>query len=232
MNNKAVLVCDGVGKTYTEAGSSLEVLKDVCLTITEGERISIMGTSGSGKSTLLNILGGLEAPTQGEVSVGGESLYSVSEEIRAQIRNRQLGFVYQFHHLLPEFDAVENVAMPLLLGKAVINEARVKAKAMLEAVGLSARLTHKPAQLSGGERQRVAIARALVTQPACVLMDEPTGNLDNHTANDVQNLMERLNQEFRTSFIIVTHDPELAYRMDRVLELRDGGLHPITKDAV
>ncbi len=232
MNNKAVLVCDGVGKTYTEAGSSLEVLKDVCLTITEGERISIMGTSGSGKSTLLNILGGLEAPTQGEVSVGGESLYSVSEEIRAQIRNRQLGFVYQFHHLLPEFDAVENVAMPLLLGKAAINEARVKAKAMLEAVGLSARLTHKPAQLSGGERQRVAIARALVTQPACVLMDEPTGNLDNHTANDVQNLMERLNQEFRTSFIIVTHDPELAYRMDRVLELRDGGLHPITKDAV
>lgn len=232
MNNKAVLVCDGVGKTYTEAGSSLEVLKDVCLTITEGERISIMGTSGSGKSTLLNILGGLEAPTQGEVSVGGESLYSVSEEIRAQIRNRQLGFVYQFHHLLPEFDAVENVAMPLLLGKAAINEARVKAKAMLEAVGLAARLTHKPAQLSGGERQRVAIARALVTQPACVLMDEPTGNLDNHTANDVQNLMERLNQEFRTSFIIVTHDPELAYRMDRVLELRDGGLHPITKDAV
>ncbi len=232
MNNRAVLVCDGVGKTYTEAGSSLEVLKDVCLTIAEGERISIMGTSGSGKSTLLNILGGLEAPTRGEVCVGGESLYSVSEEIRAQIRNRQLGFVYQFHHLLPEFDAVENVAMPLLLGKVAINEARVKAKTMLEAVGLSARLTHKPAQLSGGERQRVAIARALVTQPACVLMDEPTGNLDNHTANDVQNLMERLNQEFRTSFIIVTHDPDLAYRMDRVLELRDGGLHPITKGGV
>ncbi|WP_372738168.1 lipoprotein-releasing ABC transporter ATP-binding protein LolD, partial [Neptunomonas sp.] len=219
MNSKAVLVCDAVGKVYTEAGSPLEVLKDVCLTITEGERISIMGTSGSGKSTLLNILGGLEAPTQGEVCVGGESLYSVSEEKRAQIRNRQLGFVYQFHHLLPEFDAVENVAMPLLLGKVAIHEARARAQEMLKAVGLSARLTHKPAQLSGGERQRVAIARALVTQPACVLMDEPTGNLDNHTANDVQDLMSRLNQEFRTSFIIVTHDAELAHRMDRVLEL-------------
>ncbi|SFG41758.1 lipoprotein-releasing ABC transporter ATP-binding protein LolD [Neptunomonas qingdaonensis] len=230
MNSKAVLVCDAVGKVYTEAGSALEVLKDVCLTITEGERISIMGTSGSGKSTLLNILGGLEAPTQGEVCVGGESLYSVSEEKRAQIRNRQLGFVYQFHHLLPEFDAVENVAMPLLLGKVAINEARTRAQEMLKAVGLSARLTHKPAQLSGGERQRVAIARALVTQPACVLMDEPTGNLDNHTANDVQDLMARLNQEFRTSFIIVTHDAELAHRMDRVLELREGGLHPLTKD--
>ena len=230
MNNKAVLVCDSVGKVYTEAGNALEVLKNVCLTITEGERISIMGTSGSGKSTLLNILGGLEAPTQGEVSVGGESLYSVSEEKRAQIRNRQLGFVYQFHHLLPEFDAVENVAMPLLLGKVAINEARARAKEMLQAVGLTARLTHKPAQLSGGERQRVAIARALVTQPACVLMDEPTGNLDNHTANDVQNLMGRLNQEFKTSFIIVTHDAELAHRMDRVLELRDGGLHPVEDD--
>lgn len=229
MNSKAVLVCDAVGKVYTEAGSPLEVLKDVCLTITEGERISIMGTSGSGKSTLLNILGGLEAPTQGEVCVGGESLYSVSEEKRAQIRNRQLGFVYQFHHLLPEFDAVENVAMPLLLGKVAINEARARAQEMLKAVGLSARLTHKPAQLSGGERQRVAIARALVTQPACVLMDEPTGNLDNHTANDVQDLMSRLNQEFRTSFIIVTHDAELAHRMDRVLELRDGGLHSLTR---
>lgn len=229
MNSKAVLVCDAVGKTYTEASSALEVLKDVCLTITEGERISIMGTSGSGKSTLLNILGGLEAPTTGGVSVGGESLYAVSEEKRAQIRNRQLGFVYQFHHLLPEFDAVENVAMPLLLGKVAINEARARAKEMLEAVGLTARLTHKPAQLSGGERQRVAIARALVTQPACVLMDEPTGNLDNHTANDVQHLMERLNQELKTSFIIVTHDAELAHRMDRVLELRDGGLHSIER---
>lgn len=232
MNKTPVLVCNAVGKIYTEAGSSLEVLKEVCLTITEGERISIIGTSGSGKSTLLNILGGLEAPSCGEVTVGGEALYSVSEEKRAQIRNRQLGFVYQFHHLLPEFDAVENVAMPLLLGKVAINEAKLRAIEMLKAVGLSSRLTHKPAHLSGGERQRVAIARALVTKPSCVLMDEPTGNLDNHTANDVQKLMERLNLEFRTSFIIVTHDSELAYRMDRVLELRDGGLHPIVNNSI
>jgi lipoprotein-releasing system ATP-binding protein len=229
MNNESVLVCHGVGKTYTEAGSPLTVLDNVSLNIAKGERISIIGTSGSGKSTLLNILGGLEAPSQGEVTVGGESLYSVSEETRAQVRNRQLGFVYQFHHLLPEFDAVENVAMPLLLGRVAIKEAQARAKAMLEAVGLSTRLSHKPAQLSGGERQRVAIARALVTRPACVLMDEPTGNLDNHTANDVQKLMGNLNQEFKTSFIIVTHDSELAHRMDRVLELRDGGLHEVTR---
>ncbi|MGY8869309.1 MAG: lipoprotein-releasing ABC transporter ATP-binding protein LolD [Pseudomonadales bacterium] len=229
MSNESVLVCRGVGKTYTEAGAPLTVLNDVSLNVAKGERISIIGTSGSGKSTLLNTLGGLEAPSQGEVSVGGESLYDVSEEKRAQIRNRQLGFVYQFHHLLPEFDAVENVAMPLLLGKVAIKEAQARAKAMLEAVGLAARFSHKPAQLSGGERQRVAIARALVTRPACVLMDEPTGNLDNNTANDVQKLMESLNQEFKTSFIIVTHDSELAHRMDRVLELRDGGLHEVTR---
>lgn len=229
MSNESVLVCHGVGKTYTEAGAPLAVLNEVSLNVAKGERISIIGTSGSGKSTLLNILGGLEAPSQGEVTVGGESLYTVSEETRAQVRNRQLGFVYQFHHLLPEFDAVENVAMPLLLGRVDIKEAQIRAKAMLEAVGLSARLSHKPAQLSGGERQRVAIARALVTRPACVLMDEPTGNLDNHTANDVQKLMENLNQEFKTSFIIVTHDSELAHRMDRVLELRDGGLHEVTR---
>ncbi|BBB30091.1 lipoprotein-releasing ABC transporter ATP-binding protein LolD [Neptunomonas japonica] len=229
MSNESVLVCRGVGKIYTEAGNPLTVLSEVSLNVTKGERISIIGTSGSGKSTLLNTLGGLEAPSQGEVSVGGESLYDVSEEKRARIRNRQLGFVYQFHHLLPEFDAIENVAMPLLLGKVAIKEAQARAKEMLEAVGLSARLSHKPAQLSGGERQRVAIARALVTRPACVLMDEPTGNLDNNTANDVQKLMENLNQEFKTSFIIVTHDSELAHRMDRVLELRDGGLHEVTR---
>lgn len=227
MNNESVMVCRDVGKTYVEAGAPLEVLKDVSLNIIKGERISIIGTSGSGKSTFLNILGGLEAPSQGDVWVGGESLYDVSEEKRAQIRNRQLGFVYQFHHLLPEFDAVENVAMPLLLGRVDIKEARSRAKEMLNAVGLSARLSHKPAQLSGGERQRVAIARALVTRPACVLMDEPTGNLDNNTANDVQRLMDSLNQEFQTSFIIVTHDSELAHRMDRVLELRDNGLYEL-----
>lgn len=227
MSNQPVLLCESVGKTYTEAGSSLEVLKEIGLTVMRGERIAIIGSSGSGKSTLLNILGGLEAPTIGEVKVGGEALYEVSENKRAAIRNCQLGFVYQFHHLLPEFTAVENVAMPLLLGKEDIAIAQKKSIEILQAVGLGERLKHKPAQLSGGERQRVAIARALVTRPACVLMDEPTGNLDRNTASDVQQLMGQLNQELNTSFVIVTHDPELAHRMDRVLELREGGLHRV-----
>lgn len=227
MSNQPVLLCESVGKTYTEAGSSLEVLKEIGLTVMRGERIAIIGSSGSGKSTLLNILGGLEAPTIGEVKVGGEALYEVSENKRAAIRNRQLGFVYQFHHLLPEFTAVENVAMPLLLGKEDVAIAKKKSIEILQAVGLGERLKHKPAQLSGGERQRVAIARALVTRPACVLMDEPTGNLDRNTASDVQQLMGQLNQELNTSFVIVTHDPELAHRMDRVLELREGGLHRV-----
>ena len=227
MSNQPVLLCESVGKTYTEAGSSLEVLKEIGLTVMQGERIAIIGSSGSGKSTLLNILGGLEAPTVGEVKVGGEALYEVSENKRAAIRNRQLGFVYQFHHLLPEFSAVENVAMPLLLGKEDIAIAQKKSIEILQAVGLGERLKHKPAQLSGGERQRVAIARALVTRPACVLMDEPTGNLDRNTASDVQQLMGQLNQELNTSFVIVTHDPELAHRMDRVLELKSGGLHRV-----
>ncbi|QEQ96401.1 lipoprotein-releasing ABC transporter ATP-binding protein LolD [Neptunomonas concharum] len=227
MSNQPVLLCESVGKTYTEAGSSLEVLKEIGLTVMQGERIAIIGSSGSGKSTLLNILGGLEAPTVGEVKVGGEALYEVSENKRAAIRNRQLGFVYQFHHLLPEFTAVENVAMPLLLGKEDIAIAQKKSIEILQAVGLGERLKHKPAQLSGGERQRVAIARALVTRPACVLMDEPTGNLDRNTASDVQQLMGQLNQELNTSFVIVTHDPELAHRMDRVLELKSGGLHRV-----
>jgi len=227
MSNQPVLLCESVGKTYTEAGSSLEVLKEIGLTVMQGERIAIIGSSGSGKSTLLNILGGLEAPTVGEVKVGGEALYEVSENKRAAIRNRQLGFVYQFHHLLPEFTAVENVAMPLLLGKEDIAIAQKKSIEILQAVGLGERLKHKPAQLSGGERQRVAIARALVTRPACVLMDEPTGNLDRNTASDVQQLMGQLNQELNTSFVIVTHDPELAHRMDRVLELKSGGLYRV-----
>ena len=224
MSKHPVLICENISKTYTEAGNSLQVLNNVALTVEAGERIAIIGTSGSGKSTLLNILGGLEAPTSGTVHVGGEALYSVSENARAMIRNRQLGFVYQFHHLLPEFNAVENVAMPLLLARKDIKEARTLAEKMLASVGLSARLHHKPAQLSGGERQRVAIARALVTQPSCVLMDEPTGNLDHETALDVQALMTQLNTEFDTSFIIVTHDQELASKMDRTLVLKDKGL--------
>lgn len=222
-----VLNCTGVNKTYTEAGKPLEVLSNVDFAVAAGERIAIIGSSGSGKSTLLNILGGLEAPTQGDVAVGGESLYQVNEKLRSSIRNRQLGFVYQFHHLLPEFTALENVTIPLLLAKEPIPEATEKAILLLESVGLAERLEHKPAQLSGGERQRVAIARALVNQPACVLMDEPTGNLDRNTAGDIQALMDKLNRELKTSFVVVTHDPDLAKRMDRVLELKEGALQSV-----
>lgn len=219
-----VLVCQHVVKTYTEAGRALTVLNEVALSVEKAERIAIIGSSGSGKSTLLNILGGLEAPTAGDVVVGGEPLYQVAEKERSKIRNRQLGFVYQFHHLLPEFTALENVAMPLLIGAHSVKSAQAKALQLLEAVGLAQRVDHKPAQLSGGERQRVAIARALVTEPACVLMDEPTGNLDRHTADGIQQLMATLNQTLGISFVIVTHDRELAGKMDRVLELKDGVL--------
>ena len=214
-------------KVYETVNYNVIALSDINYQLDKGEVVVLLGKSGSGKSTLLNILGGLEAPTVGEVKVGGEALYEVSENKRAAIRNRQLGFVYQFHHLLPEFTAIENVAMPLLLGKEDIAIAQKKSTQILQAVGLGERLKHKPAQLSGGERQRVAIARALVTRPACVLMDEPTGNLDRNTASDVQQLMGQLNQELNTSFVIVTHDPELAHRMDRVLELKSGGLYRV-----
>ncbi|MBT3147384.1 lipoprotein-releasing ABC transporter ATP-binding protein LolD [Neptunomonas phycophila] len=224
----AVMVCDDVCKTYNEAGNEVEVLRSVSLSVGAGERIAIIGSSGSGKSTLLNMLGGLEGPTSGSVTVGGEVLYQTSEKRRSEIRNRMLGFVYQFHHLLPEFTAVENVAIPLMLAKQSPAQAADKAKVLLEKVGLSHRLSHKPAQLSGGERQRVAIARALVTEPACVLMDEPTGNLDRQTAAEIQALMSQLNQDLNTSFIIVTHDPDLAKKMDRIFELTDGGLVEIT----
>lgn len=222
--NSPVLVCQDVVKTYTEAGQALTVLNNVALSVAKAERIAIIGSSGSGKSTLLNILGGLEAPTTGDVVVGGEPLYQVAEQERSKIRNRQLGFVYQFHHLLPEFTALENVAMPLLIGAHSVKFAQEKAQGLLEAVGLGQRMSHKPAQLSGGERQRVAIARALVTEPACVLMDEPTGNLDRHTADGIQQLMTTLNNSLGISFVIVTHDRELAGKMDRVLELKDGVL--------
>lgn len=225
MNSQAVLCCVDVIKNYTEVAGSLEVLKGINLSLLAGERVAIVGSSGSGKSTLLNILGGLEAPTQGDVAVGGEHLYQVSELKRSDIRNRQLGFVYQFHHLLPEFTALENVAMPLLLAKVAVPEAKARAAELLAAVGLTDRVAHKPAQLSGGERQRVAIARALVNRPACVLMDEPTGNLDMQTAGDIQRLMARLNTELQTSFIVVTHDMQLAQQMDRVLELKNGQLN-------
>jgi lipoprotein-releasing system ATP-binding protein len=225
--NNWVMQAQNIAKSYSEGGSSLQVLDDVQLQIGRGERVAIIGSSGSGKSTLMNILGGLDRPSSGRVEVGGEDLYAVAERQRCEIRNRVLGFVYQFHHLLPEFTALENTAMPLLIRGTPIRQARASASAVLQAVGLGKRLQHKPPQLSGGERQRVAIARALVTEPACVLMDEPTGNLDRHTAAEVQALMDDMNRRTGVSFIVVTHDIELAARMDRRLELRDGSLFPV-----
>jgi lipoprotein-releasing system ATP-binding protein len=221
-----VMSAQNIAKAYSEGGTSLQVLENVQLQIARGERVAIIGSSGSGKSTLMNILGGLDRPSSGSVEVGGEDLYAVAERQRCDIRNRVLGFVYQFHHLLPEFNALENTAMPLLIRGTPVREAAATAARVLQAVGLGKRLKHRPAQLSGGERQRVAIARALVTEPACVLMDEPTGNLDRNTAAEVQALMDEMNQRTGVSFIVVTHDLELASRMDRKLELRDGSLFP------
>lgn len=220
-----ILLADAVCRYYDEAGHKLTVLDGLQFQLARGERVAIVGSSGSGKSTLLNILGGLDLPSSGRVVVAGQDLRSQSERSRSRIRNELLGFVYQFHHLLPEFSALENVAMPLLLRGESLSEVRRRAEEMLAAVGLAQRLTHKPSQLSGGERQRVAIARALVGNPACVLMDEPTGNLDRQTAEEIQRLIERLNEQFGIAFVIVTHDLELAHRTGRVYELRDGQLH-------
>jgi lipoprotein-releasing system ATP-binding protein len=222
-SSNAALIARNVRRSFREGSSTLEVLVGVELEVQRGERLAIIGASGSGKTTLLQILGGLDRPDAGQVLIDGRDLHSLTERERGEVRNRSIGFVYQFHHLLPDFSALENVAMPLLVRREPAAVAAARARALLSRVGLAQRLTHRPHQLSGGERQRTAVARALVTAPQLVLADEPTGNLDGRNAEQVFALMLELNREFSTSLVVVTHDPRLAARMDRVLEL-DGGV--------
>lgn len=227
INDRSLIFdCVNLSKTYTDANTAVKVLKGINISIEKGSRIAIIGPSGSGKSTLLHLLGGLDRPSEGYVRMLGVDWQSTNERKRCQLRNQHLGFVYQFHHLLPEFTALENVAMPLLLANKATSLAQEEAKNILEKVGLAHRLTHKPAQLSGGERQRVAIARALVHKPLCVLADEPTGNLDNATAAKVFEMMLELNKDFNTALIIVTHDQSLASKMDNIYTIQDGCLLP------
>ncbi|MGO2335918.1 lipoprotein-releasing ABC transporter ATP-binding protein LolD [Providencia sp.] len=224
MNNQPLLVCENLSKVYQEGPMTTEVLKNVNFSMNEGEMMAIVGSSGSGKSTLLHLLGGLDTPSQGNVIFKGQHINQLSSDSRAEIRNKELGFIYQFHHLLPDFTALENVAMPLLIGGVSKTQAFAKATEMLTAVGLAHRAGHRPSELSGGERQRVAIARALVNDPALVLADEPTGNLDLRNADAIFELLGELNRKQRTAFLVVTHDMKLAHRLSRQLEMRDGHL--------
>jgi len=222
MNNEVILECRQLTKRYEQGDLNVEVLKGVELQVYAGQRVAIMGASGSGKSTLMHLLGGLEKPSSGQVILDGADLNQISNVKLGQLRNRSLGFIYQFHHLLGEFSLLENVAMPMLIGRRSIKEAEQKAKELLQRVGLGHRIQHKPGELSGGERQRAAVARALINLPKCVLADEPTGNLDSKTAEQIYQLMLELNQELQVSFLVVTHDPDLAARMDHVLHMEDG----------
>jgi lipoprotein-releasing system ATP-binding protein len=226
-----LLACNSLCKEYQEDVAPVSVLENVSFTINKGEQVAVLGSSGSGKSTLLHILGALDKPTSGSVFFEQQDIFKFNDAQQATFRNQSLGFVYQFHHLLPEFTALENVAMPLLIGKYSASEAKAKAQQMLEKVGLKERLLHKPAKLSGGERQRVAIARALVTSPKLVLADEPTGNLDHKTGEGIYQLLRDLQQQTGTSFVVVTHDIELAEKLDRVLIITDGKLHEKVKVA-
>lgn len=222
--SKEIISCNNLHKSYFQARLEVPVLMGINLHINEGESLSIVGISGSGKSTLLHLLGGLDAPTSGDIQIKGQSIATIKEEERCQLRNQSLGFIYQFHHLLPEFSALENVAMPLLIRRMNSKEAYDRAAEMLNQVGLNHRMSHTPGELSGGERQRAAVARALVTKPACILADEPTGNLDRHTASEVFELMLSLNRDVGASLVIVTHDPFLSKQANRTLKLVDGML--------